>query len=111
MVASYGLPVGAEVFATVRWIGRFHEILVSRGQPDPQYLTRNEVKLRLCGTVKGVNDGVLRQRLIDIYGPGKAQAIGNKKQPGPLFGLKADEWQALALARAWIMGATEGEEP
>jgi hypothetical protein len=45
-----------------------------------------------------VNDAVIRQRLIDIFGPGKAVAIGTKKVKGPLWGLRSDEWQALALA-------------
>jgi hypothetical protein len=97
-VASYGMPVGAEVFATCVWIGRLIEMLRPFSIDGPRLITRGQVKLHLCGQTRGVNDSVLRQRLIDIYGPGKAVAIGTKKSPGPLYGLKADLWQALALA-------------
>lgn len=101
MVASYGQPVGEEVFETVRWIGRFEEAWCRAHarwwEASPVLLIkRPEVKMALCYTTKGVNDSVIRQRVIDIYG-GKS-AIGTKKAPGPLYGLKADEWQALAIA-------------
>ena len=29
---------------------------------------------------------------------GKDKAIGSKREPGPLYGFKADLWSALALA-------------
>lgn len=102
-VASYGMPVGSEVFETVFWSGRFAEAwytakahfgVVNR-------MTRNDVKLVLCHRTAKVNDAVIRQRLIDLYG-GKEAAIGKKKTPGPLYGIKADVWAALALGRAWL---------
>lgn len=98
MVASYGMPVGREVFDTCVWIGRFFEALSH--QAHIRLITRAEVKLHLCGQTRGVNDAVLRQRLIDRYGPGKPAAIGTKKYPGPLYGIKGDMWQALALGIA-----------
>lgn len=98
-IASYGMPVGEEVFETVYWSGRFAESWKGR----LEHLTRNQVKMALCYRTKGVNDSVIRQRLIDMHG-GKAAAIGNKKQPGPLYGVKADEWAALALVKAWLCG-------
>jgi len=96
MVASYGMPVGAEVFETCTWIGRFEQA----SRIGSRRMTRAQVKSTLCHQTKGVNDAVLRQRVIDIYG-GKEKAIGCKKTPGPLYGVKADVWQALALAWAW----------
>ncbi len=97
MVASYGMPVGAEVFETVYWAGRFAEA----GSYMPvERMTRNQIKMALCFRTQGVNDSVIRQRLIDLYG-GKEAAIGRKKTPGPLYGVKADEWAALALAMAY----------
>jgi len=95
MVASYGMPVGRDVFDTCVWIGRFFEALSTRA--EVRLITRPEVKMHLCCQTRGVNDAVLRQRLIDRYGPGKAAAVGTKKHPGPLYGLKGDMWQALAL--------------
>ena len=97
-VASYGMPVGEEVFETVYWAGRFAEA----GAYMPiERLTRNQIKMALCYRTQGVNDSVIRQRLIDLYG-GKEEAIGKKKTPGPLYGVKADEWAALALAKAYL---------
>lgn len=95
-VASYGMAVGAEVFETVYWSGRFAQAFPGR----VERLKRIDVKMALCHQTRGVNDSVIRQRLIDLWG-GKEKAIGKKKTPGPLYGLKGDTWQALAVAVAW----------
>lgn len=93
-IASYGMPVGAEVFETCVWTGRFWE---AAGPCVAVHLRpRRDVKLHLCGQVRA-KDSNIRQALIDRFG-GKDQAIGKKATPGPLYGLRADEWQALALA-------------
>ncbi len=91
MVASYGMPVGKEVFETVLWIGRFHEAITSRSG-IVQFVYRKDVKLHLCGSVRA-KDGNVRQALLDRYG-----APGTKKKPGPTYGIKADMWSALAVA-------------
>ncbi len=93
MIASYGMPVGAEVFETVRWIGRFEQAWGS----SVTLVYRREVKLHLCG-VANAKDGNIRQALIDRFGPGREKAIGLKRSPGPLFGVSADVWSALAIA-------------
>jgi hypothetical protein len=54
------------------------------------------VKLHLCESVRA-NDSNIRAALIDRFGPGKEKAVGRKATPGPLFGLKGDEWSALAI--------------
>ena len=92
MIASYGMPVGAEVFDTCVWIGRYIEIL----HCDHRLVYRRDVKLHLCGLARA-KDGNIRQAIIDRYG-GKEAAIGRKATPGPLFGVTADVWQALAVA-------------
>jgi hypothetical protein len=97
MVQSFGKPVGAEVFETCVWVGRYIEAF---GRSHTKIL-RHEVKMHLCHATKGVNDSVIRQRLIDLYG-GKAKAIGKKKTPGPLYGIKADCWQALACGIVYL---------
>ena len=94
-VASYGMPVGAEVFDTARWAGRYEQAANARRIPT-QLVVRRDVKLHLCGQARA-KDGNIRQALIDRFG-GKDRAIGRKASPGPLYGLRADEWQALALA-------------
>jgi hypothetical protein len=53
--------------------------------------------LQLCGSSRA-NDATIRQALLDRYGPGREKAVGTKANPGPLYGIKADLWQALALA-------------
>lgn len=96
MIASYGMPVGREVFDTCLWIGRFMEALESRGA-KVLLVYRREVKLFHCQSARAT-DANIRAAIIDRYGPGKDKAIGKKSCPGPLYGLKADEWSALAVA-------------
>ena len=93
MVASYGMAVGAEVFETCVWAGRFIE---AWGGGEVR-VYRRDVKLHLCGQARA-RDANVRQALIDRFGPGKEKAIGRKASPGPLYGMRADVWQALALA-------------
>ena len=107
-IVSYGMPVGREVFQTVRWAGRFEQALVSRDVPV-EYLPRLKVKLALCRSPKA-NDAAIRQALLDLYGPGREKAIGTKKAPGPLYGFKADCWAALAVGIAWIETQKENKQ-
>ena len=98
MIASYGMPVGREVFETCLWIGRFIEAWERRGGRGPlQLVYRRDVKLFHCESVRAT-DANIRASLIDRFGPGKAKAIGTKGAPGPLYGLKGDQWSALAVA-------------
>lgn len=90
MVASYGMPVGREVFETVRWIGRFQQAW--RDPEAVRLIYRRDVKLHLCGSAKA-KDANVRQALIDKLGP-----VGTKKAPGPLYGVKSHAWSALAVA-------------
>jgi hypothetical protein len=95
MIASYGMPVGREVFETCLWIGRFVECWCG-----PFTLVyRREVKSFLCGDSKA-RDANIRQALLDRYG-GKDKAVGKSKTPGPLHGLTGDLWQALAVGVTW----------
>jgi hypothetical protein len=91
-VESFGMAVGAEVFETVWWSGRFaealHGLVLER-------VSRRAVKLHLCGSARA-KDTNIRQALIDRYG-GSA-AIGKKAAPGPLYGVSKDVWSALAVA-------------
>ncbi|HVK88312.1 MAG TPA: hypothetical protein VM513_29535 [Kofleriaceae bacterium] len=92
MIASYGMPVGREVFETCVWIGRFIEAWGG----DHALIYRRDIKLHLCGSARA-KDGNIRQALIDRWG-GKEKAIGKKASPGPLYGVSADVWAALAVA-------------
>ena len=96
MIASYGMPVGREVFETCVWIGRF----IERFDGPHTLVYRKDVKMNLCGTPRA-KDGNIRQVLLDRYGPGKEAAIGRKAAPGPLYGFKSHLWAALAVGCTW----------
>lgn len=98
MVASFGMPVGSEVFDTCVWIGRF----IQAWNGSSSRVFRRDVKLHLCGQARA-KDGNVRQALIDRWG-GKEKAIGTKLAPGPLRGVSADVWQALAVAVTFADG-------
>jgi hypothetical protein len=101
MVASYGMPVGADTFETVLWAGRFMQAWCdARGEHEEVSVVRvyrQAVKLHLCGNVRA-RDSNVRQALIDRFGPGREAAIGRKASPGPLYGVANDVWSALAVA-------------
>lgn len=93
MIASYGMAVGREVFETCLWIGRFMQ---AAGPDRVRLVYRKDVKLHLCGSPRA-KDANIRQALIDRWG-GKAEAVGNVKKPGPLYGVKSHAWAALGVA-------------
>lgn len=93
-IQCFGMPVGAEVFETAKVIGRFLEKAEIKGISVVQ-VPRREIKLHFCNSTKA-KDSNIRQAIIDRFG-GKEKAIGNKKSPGVLYGVKKDLWSALAL--------------
>jgi hypothetical protein len=99
MVASYGMPVGREVFETCVWIGRFQQAAVtSRPALPVDLIYRREVKLHHCASSKA-NDANISQALIDRFASGvRNRGKGTKPDPGWFYGFKDDIWQAYALA-------------
>lgn len=95
-VASFGMPVGAEVFETVFWSGRFAE---AYGIRNVHRLTRIQIKNHICHSSRA-KDGNIRQAIIDRCG-GKEKAVGRKASPGILYGVSGDLWSALAVAITW----------
>lgn len=95
MIASYGMPVGAEVFETCVWIGRFWHVSNSF-----QRIFRRDVKLHLCHSAKA-KDGNVWQAIVDRYGN-----PGTKKKPGVLYGVRSHARAALAVAITY--GDTHG---
>jgi hypothetical protein len=101
MIASYGMAVGAEVFETCVWIGRYVQ---AWREPDAARLIyRKDVKLHLCGTPRA-KDPNIRQALIDLIGP-----QGTKKQPGPTYGVRSHAWAALGVAVTASKGVQRGD--
>jgi hypothetical protein len=90
-VASYGKPVGFDVFDTVEWIGRF----IERWGGLYTRIMRATVKAAVCGDARA-KDANVRAALLDRWG-GKVAAVGNAKAPGPLHGISKDVWSALAV--------------
>jgi len=117
-----GMPTSKEEMDTQFWTGRFVQ---AAGLPWTPVL-RREVKSHLCGSQRA-KDSNIRRALIDKFG-GDNVAIGGVKcpkckgkgwagrgrptclecngskwlhPPGPLHGISADVWSALAIAVTW----------
>lgn len=88
MIASYGMAVGATVFDTCVWTGRF----IQEAYPAKvELIYRKDEKMTLCGSMKA-KDGNIRQALIDRFG-----VVGTKKAPGWFYGVSKDVWAAIAV--------------
>lgn len=99
-----GLPTSLQEMEAMWWAGRLAE--AASRHSEIHRLARDEVKLRLTGRRSKVNDASVRAVLIDRYGGvgGKEAAVGRKAAPGPLYGVRADVWAALAVGLAWQDG-------
>ena len=103
MVASYGMAVGATVFDTCVWIGRFwQQAKVFKPDADLHRIYRKDEKICICGSMKA-KDSNIRQALVDIYAPGEDNyGKGTKNRPGFFYGFKSDIWQAFAVAHTYV---------
>jgi len=93
-IASFGMPVGFEVFETVYWTGRFCQAHYALLKPGFR-LPRLKVKQHLCHDSRA-KDGNIRQALIDRFGGPAAT-----KKGGPLYKISGDVWAALAVGVTW----------
>lgn len=105
MVASYGMAVGATVFDTCVWIGRFWQKVKEYAicpDADMHRIYRKDEKVCICGSMKA-KDSNIRQALVDIYAPGEDNyGKGTKDNPGFFYGFKSDIWQAFAVAHTYV---------
>lgn len=93
MVASYGMPVGREVFETCVWIGRF----MGATPKGLKFVYRLDEKLCLCHDTRA-NDASIRRALIDRYAKHDFKTgRGTKKAPDVFYGVKSDIWSAIAV--------------
>lgn len=95
MIASYGMPVGFEVFDTCRMVGRIEERVSDGWSGRVQLVYRKDVKQHFCHNQRA-NDATIWQAILDRFG-GKAFAVGRKAQPGPLHGITSHCRAALAV--------------
>lgn len=122
-----GMPTSFEEMQTQLWAGRFYQAWYDRQGGDnfslavPDQVFRLDVKMHHTGQAKA-KDSNIRQSLIDRFG-GENIAIGGVRcpkckgkgwtgrehtpcaewfhPPGPLHGITADCWSALAIATYW----------
>jgi hypothetical protein len=98
MIASYGMSVGANVFETCVWIGRFAQAIADHVLVEPQLIKRLPVKMHHCHSAKA-KDTNIRQALIDRFAPGARNGgKGTKAEPGWFYGFADDIWAAYAIA-------------
>jgi hypothetical protein len=96
MIASYGMPVGAEVFDTCVCIGRLTERFTQLQFPVT-YIYRKDEKMNLCHSMKA-NDATIKQALVDRFARGEPNyGKGTKARPGWFYGFRADMLAAYAV--------------
>lgn len=96
MVASYGMAVGQTVFDTCVWIGRFQQNV--HRETTTHLVFRRDVKLYWCGQTRAKDSNII-QAIKDRYGEKGTKKHGfNKVYNDEKVKMKADIWQAFALA-------------
>lgn len=100
-VASYGMPVGREVFDTCEWIGRYTQAALDIKR-NVDYVLRQEEKIAICKSPKA-NDATIRKALIDRFATHDfTNGKGTKKNPDFFYGFKADIWSSYAVGCTWL---------
>uniref|UniRef100_A0A6H1Z7R9 Uncharacterized protein n=1 Tax=viral metagenome TaxID=1070528 RepID=A0A6H1Z7R9_9ZZZZ len=89
-IQCFGMVVSESIFETVYWTGRF---AVAGG--DKFYrIPRMPVKIHFCHSSRAKDSNII-QSLKDRFEP---DLLPRQRPKGILNGVRADEWQALALA-------------
>jgi len=99
---NYGSAVGKTTFDTCIMIGRYLQEW-ERRDGETKIIYRRQVKAFITPGIKS-NDSKIRTALIGMFevtgkdSKGSPSSIGVKRSPGPLYGVTADCWSALAIA-------------
>lgn len=108
MISCYGMAVGMSTFQTLIEAGRVVEIALHYNVPI-YLMPRKDIKLVMCGTSQAKDKNV-RASIIDRFpatGGGSKPQIGVKANPGPLFGVAAHAWPAIAAALSYSCAMPE----
>ena len=97
LIKSYGMAVSDTIFTTCIWTGRFYQYWIDHADHAPSpaevvLVPRLTIKMHLTHR-STANDSNVRQAIIDRLGP-----PGTVKAKGVTYGVRKDEWAALALA-------------
>jgi Holliday junction resolvasome RuvABC endonuclease subunit len=92
-------PPSTSVVKTTEVVGRVMERCHMARVPCHTYYRREVLQALHCAR-KGNKDSLVRVALIEMHGGDKRTAVGNKKNPGPLYGVSSHAWQALGVAIA-----------
>ena len=107
-VASYGMPVGLEVFTTCEWIGRFKQIAINNKLHTAE-LFRKDVTVEVCGSAKA-GDSNVRRALIDRFAKHDfVNGKGTRGNPDWFHGFAADVWSAYAIGYTYMIKRGRGE--
>lgn len=94
-----GQPLSGNLVETTLWCGAFW--WAAMFCTPWHWITRNQVKVAICGRCKGIKDAHVLTGVQERFG-GREKCKGTKKQPGPCYGVSSHAWQALAACVAWI---------
>lgn len=101
MIASYGMPVGAEVFETCVMIGRIEQLADMLHIPHTRVF-RQEEKLYICHDSRA-KDANIRHALIERFAQhDKQRGTGTKKHPDYFYGFTKDMWSAFAVGTVYL---------
>lgn len=87
--------IGYTTIDTIRWLGKYEQVATDIGTPYV-YFSRPFIKKHLTGKVNKTKDSHIRQAVID-----KIYPQYTRKDPGPLKGVTADAWSAVAIGIVW----------
>lgn len=103
----YGRKVGQETFQTCEWIGVFKDRWKGRRIHET---THPETGQRVCMSATA-NDGQIWESICFQFAGDRKAAIGTRKSPGPLYGIKSHARMALATALAVAHRLVIEEQP